>query len=163
LANKHPESEAFYARLDNQEIEYIAIKILPGEHTIGLLNDENSILGAGWGTPEPWGVWTVGKSATLSLPCNSKQFYVDQTNIHLSLFLRPFGTQHIIIEHMGSIVYQGAINGEEVVNFPIPVNNCQANIIEIKINISNPKSPLELGQSVDSRQLGIGLTKFSIK
>lgn len=163
LAKGSRQKEAFYVHLDKKTSSEIFVSLEPGEYLIGQSKEGNQILRSGWSTPEAWGVWSDGRVSNLSLPCNSAQFYFNQAKIDIGLHLQPFGSQTISIDHNGFIVYEGSINELSIVNFTADVGRCRKNRIDFSVNISNPKSPFELGQSADARKLGVGLTKFVIK
>lgn len=163
LATGSRQKEAFYVHLDKKKFSEIFISLTPGKYLIGQSKEGNHILKSGWSTPEAWGVWSDGRVSKFSLPCNSAQFYFNQAKIDIELHLQPFGNQTISIDHNGLIVYEGSINEPSIVNFTADVGRCRKNRIDFSVNIFNPKSPLELGQSKDARKLGVGLTKFVIK
>lgn len=163
LAKDSRKKEAFYVHLDKKTSSEIFALSEPGEYLVGQSKDGNQILRSGWSTPEAWGVWSDGGVSKFSLPCNPAQFYFNQAKIDIELHLQPFGSQTISINHNGLIVYDGSINELSIVNFNADVGRCRKNRIDFSVNISNPKSPFELGQSRDARKLGVGLTKFSIK
>jgi hypothetical protein len=158
----HSGGDAFYIQLEENNTDSFYIELMPGEHLLGSLKNGNIILGSGWGVPESWGVWSASNVAVLYFPCNSKQFYFNKKEILFGFLIQPFGVQNIAIQHMGNTVYQGVVSEKKTINFSVPVNECHDNKIDLVINISNPKSPLELGLSLDARQLGIGLEKFII-
>lgn len=163
LATGSREKEAFYVHLDKKTFSEIFVSLKPGEYLVGQSKEGNQILRSGWSTPEAWGVWSDGRVSKISLPCNPAQFYFNQDEIYIELHLQPFGSRNISIDHNGLIVYEGSINESSIVNFTADVERCRKNSIDFSINIANPKSPFELGQSADTRKLGVGLTKFVIK
>lgn len=162
LAVNNRVKDAFYVHINNKMLADIYLSLKPGEYLVGQSKYGSQILSSGWSSPEPWGVWSDGKAAKISFPCNSRQFYFNRSTLQVGLFIHPFASQDITIEHNGTTVYQSSITEGENIRFPVSVEECKKNSIDLVINIPSPKSPLELGQSTDARKLGIGLTKFTL-
>ena len=117
----------------------------------------NVYLRYGWSVPENWGIWSDGPIATISFPCNAKQFYFDKENIIVNLGLQPFGKQNLTVENDGVVVFKGTLDTAKSISFTGVVGHCKQDTIDFKIRISDPKSPFKLGQSSDDRKLGVGV------
>jgi len=163
LSNENLSKIPFYGYLDKKSSSEILLSFKPGDYLVGQSKNGNQILRSGWSTPEAWGVWSNGNVSKISLPCNASQFYYRQSKINISLHLQPFGNQNISIFRNGLMAYEGSLSDFKIINFSADVEGCRNSTIDISINISNPKSPFELGQSPDARKLGLGLTKFELR
>lgn len=163
VVNKRSELESFYYILTKEEHSKSRLSLTPGGYTVGAKGNGNFILGSGWSVLENWGVWSTGVEVGLNLPCNSNQFYYNHKKIFLSLFFSPFGEQDITIEHMERSLYEGKITAGKQVQLELSPYYCNSESIDIDVFISEPKSPMELGQSSDVRKLGVALTRFELR
>ncbi|OVZ83532.1 hypothetical protein CBW54_16000 [Yersinia kristensenii] len=153
-----------YVNLSEDDIRNAKITILPKKYNSGTLGDGDFILGNGWGQRESWGVWSEGNIATIYIPCQDKQFFSKSKKLTLSLTVQSFSTQNIKFSANRNILWQGDILGSPTnISFPISLDMCKNDELNIIIDISNPVSPKELGLSEDTRKLGIGLISFEIK
>lgn len=142
-------------------------KLFPSEHQTSidfssLATDPRRHLLSGWSFSEPWGVWSDGCSAKVSIeaPKNSRgdlcmiiafHAFVTERNPELAI------TIHVDMQPVDRVI---CCFGQEyhirAYIFPAEqlVNNKN---IGITFVISEPKSPMELGVSIDTRRLGVGL------
>lgn len=155
--------DEFYIRLSDGQLDSLKFVVSPGLNKVGTYGNGNYILGAGWSLPEEWGVWSERKRVKILLPCNSSQFYFKHEKIYLTLKLQPFGSQKIKVLQSGDSLLDYELNKLDEVAFSGLVNGCREKLISFDIEISNPKSPRELGQSSDARKLGVSLIEFTIK
>ena len=79
------------------------------------------------------------------------------------MLIAPFGVQEITIRQGNYVLYQGKVSGEKLLKFELRPEECNSSIINIDIEIKSPRSPLELGQSGDSRKLGIAFLRFDLQ
>jgi hypothetical protein len=115
----------------------------------------------GWGMPEQWGTWSIGKHAHLGLAT----LPAAAGPIHVELFLRAFlHPKHPRIEvefwvngsKVKALTFKNA--SPNLYRLEIPRGSYGADgTIDLEFRIANPRSPLELGASADTRLLGIGL------
>ncbi|MGT3241548.1 hypothetical protein ACVSUJ_02930 [Yersinia enterocolitica] len=153
-----------YINLSQEDIKNSRIKILPKKYNSGMEGDGGFILRSNWGQREIWGVWSEGNIVTLSIPCGNEQFFSENGEFTLSLKLQSFSNQKVKFFTKGHTLWQGEILGKPTdISFSVPSDTCQKNEVLISIDISNPKSPQELGLLNDRRKLGIGLISFEIK
>lgn len=110
---------------------------------------------SGVSKPEVEFTWTEGKHVHLS-------FKVDPRSNHLKAILKqkgPFNVeQQIVITANGVKVYDELIKDDSDITFNI--NNANNGIVDIMIEIPDACSPKEIGQSEDSRLLGLRLESF---
>ena len=111
-----------------------------------------------WGLFEDWGIWTVGESATLTLPCPG-------TGVNFSGFeieVKPFVTDahpevSAAIEVDGQPVWSGSLESEQTIQFSVPSIACrQQDYLAMRITVDSPRSRADLGISGDKRKLGLG-------
>lgn len=152
-----------FIRLDDIQQSQALLTLNPMTYEIGLSGSGNFALASGWYSPEAWGVWSRKETASLSIPCNSQQYYAKKEKLELILSLRGFGEKRVSMEQNNSIIFQGLISAQQDIPLTVTTNSCNSNSITININIENPTSPAELGQSDDSRKLGVGLSSFTLK
>jgi len=149
---------AFYIILPESKLEDSQLVVPQGSFlSFGVGKMGNVYLRDGWSTPENWGIWSDSRIATISFPCNAKQFYFNKESIVVNLKLQPFGKQNITVENDGAVVYEGTLDTAKTISFTGAVGYCKQYAIDFKIRISDPKSPFELGQSDDNRKLGVGI------
>lgn len=139
-------------------------EILPKRYKLGTSKENgNFILEKGWSKPEEWGVWSQEKTVSLLIPCDETQFFALEDKFMLSMIARSFGKQYIKISGGEGVLWEGSIMGDNnSIIVSVPSVNCVDDVTRLTIKISNPLSPLELGQSSDTRKLGIGLEEFQI-
>lgn len=113
-----------------------------------------AMLGSGWSTPEPWGVWTDGPEAILQLPAD-----VPGTIELQGIAFVPKGPVHLRV----------TVDEDPVMCVEIADDRLQSIVIEIARSSTRPPrmirlelpdaiSPLAAGISPDARELGFGLT-----
>jgi hypothetical protein len=162
LINDHSGVRPFYTWLNNDEIFSLLLRLSPGVYGVGQGRNGNFIMGPGWSGLEDFWVWSDGREAKLSLPCNSQQFYYGRDRLSLRLVVRPFGKQYLTVKHQGRVVYRDTVSSESEINIDLKPGTCKSSSIDLEFYIANPRSPLELGQSDDIRKLGIALLRYSL-
>ena len=115
-------------------------------------------LGGGWSVPENWGVWSLDKRASLTLPLPA------QTPKKLIIDTQAFigGTQ---TSQLVDIVINGVPQTQAILNkrfgnqIEIPINPAIVNSGPLKLGLQFPTaiSPKALGIGIDERPLAIGL------
>jgi hypothetical protein len=120
----------------------------------------------GWGETEAWGAWTIGPRAELMLHFDAKP---KPRLLILRALVKPFLVENhrqlnVRIWAAGRLVAQWVfhLNDSEPRwrNAPIPMPRKLP--LHIAFEIDAPKSPLELGASKDSRELGLGISKLIV-
>ena len=118
---------------------------------------------SGWSQPESSHTWTNGNEAILSVNVNNSK----NKNLKLRLKASPFLGGKLKQQEVG--VY---VNETKVAHWSITKNDWYEAVIPttvnnngklmIKFTISDPTSPKEVGQSQDSRKLGIAVKEMLI-
>lgn len=124
-------------------------------------------LGEGWGSIEPWGVWSVGNTAAVHIKLNNTNDA--KVEFTLNAFLagkhpevtvtpilagKPLAPFKIDASRPLPIVW--------TVNIPHAFLKSHEGLLDIEFRISSPASPAELGLSADGRKLGIGLVAMKV-
>jgi hypothetical protein len=117
----------------------------------------------GWGEPEPWGTWSVESSATLRLKVEG----VQQGNLRLGLGYRAFVTERnpsldVRCRSGGGVVATWRCAAWSGVAELSLSDSAGDGLIELDFEMSEPRSPAELGLSADRRTLGLGLEWLSL-
>jgi hypothetical protein len=115
-------------------------------------------LGGGWSVPENWGVWSLDKKATITLPLPAvtpKRLVIDA-----QAFIGGTHTSQLI-----DIAINGVPQAQVILNkrfgnqIEIPLNSSMMNSGPLKLELQFPTaiSPKALGIGIDERPLAIGL------
>jgi hypothetical protein len=126
-------------------------------------------LGRGWSETEPWGVWSVGPQAELSIPIRERVEGDVTISIEARAYLVPSRAddQLVIVEANGAEVARLQYAGRDsqratrVISVPKAVA-ARGSPMRITFKISTPRSPAELGVGRDTRALGIGLQTLTL-
>jgi hypothetical protein len=117
------------------------------------------LLGPGWSNPEPWGTWSNGSRAEITLPCK-----IGNENVQtVKIFLNAFGKQLVSIraKESDSVAITRTIEGSnQLISLKLSQNSCVNSKYILIWDLPNAKSPLSLGLSPDSRILGVGLIQM---
>lgn len=124
---------------------------------------------AGWGDPEPWGVWTVGRHASLRpmpVPRAADSDFVLDADVRA--FLPGQGKmQRVSVYANGTVVAQWTFSeadSERALTVRIPKSVMTGHsALFLSFDISDPASPASLGLSADRRALGFGIKRLTIK
>lgn len=122
-----------------------------------------SMLVSGWAVVEPWGVWTDGPRAVLRVPL--PETVVAQFDVMLQGRVLKRDRQSVKATLNGQPAGSWELPNTEVFVFhlTVPVDVSQrGGMLTITLDIADTRSPQELGQSTDSRHLGVGLTTIRI-
>ncbi|MQT47215.1 hypothetical protein GHO40_10805 [Pseudomonas helleri] len=157
-----PLTDTFY-NLSDSQYDQLMPKVTPGKYSLATSGNGLFALTSGWWTPENWGVWTVGRTATLTLPCTASQYYADQDKIDMTLSLHGFGRQKVTITQDRKELFDGHIEAQGDLPLRVNIDKCSSSRILIKIAIKDPVAPSDVMQSEDRRKLGIGVYSFTLK
>lgn len=118
---------------------------------------------SGWSNTENNYTWTEGNEAVLSL----KNIYTKNNNIKIKLNAFPYlgaklKQQKVDLFVDGIQVAKWNVTKDDWYEATIPKNTKNDGKLKIKIKISDPISPKEVGQSRDSRKLGIAVKQLVI-
>lgn len=117
----------------------------------------------GWSQPEQWGTWSTGSAAEIRVPVPASR---QPFSIELEVIgFHPPGSDPVAVtvrlgDEAPSRYSIGAQDATIRVDVPESLADTQSPI-RIGFEIANPRSPRELGLSVDGRPLGIGLKKIT--
>jgi hypothetical protein len=121
------------------------------------------LLNSGWSSLESQFVWSVGPEAVILLPVGKG--FTGAATLDVAAFLPIPGThQNIQISHGDAPTIRHELttdNPRQLVTFPI--KNADRDVIDIRIAITTPKSPKELGLSDDPREIGIALYGIEVE
>jgi len=126
------------------------------------------VAGEGWSEPEDWGTWSLGRRSVLEIPLAA-----DATaNLRLSVKGKFFVSEkhprvvvHISANGVALETVEGTIVKSEIdqlLDLPPDVFAATPRRLEIAIAIDDPASPLALGLSSDSREIGFGLKSMKL-
>jgi radical SAM protein with 4Fe4S-binding SPASM domain len=122
----------------------------------------------GWADPEPWGVWTDGKTAVLNLDVQA----VPSADLELKVLCFAVGTADhappsVVLEANGRQIDRWRFSHPENVGVlswktaTVPVDAFNGSRLELYLHIEHPLCPLIWGGG-DGRQLGIGVATLSL-
>jgi hypothetical protein len=123
----------------------------------------------GWSTPEKWGTWTDGNVAFALLPLTNSpkkdlKLLIDGhaflTDEHTSQEVDILVNNHTVATLKYDLQSTNKVRAVKISKTLALEKNGE---LLIKFNIKNPKSPLELGLSGDSRKLGLGIVSLELK
>jgi hypothetical protein len=130
----------------------------------GLSGNDVQYLDGGWSGAEKGYRWTDGDNAQLSMLINQKKAFVLTANV--AGYIRkdhPEVRVDVLVEKI--LVGQWTISSDPFKNYTV---NIPANVLpengklDLEFVIHNPISPLKLGESSDSRNLGLAVRNISI-
>jgi hypothetical protein len=124
-------------------------------------NADAAYLGSGWSSPEPWGVWSDGKVATLRVPVPAGAG--DARLRVLAHAISASGRQDVRVTVAGREVAAWSFasrQADEAREATIPAALLpEGREVEIAFEIARPGPPADSG---DSRDLGLGLVDFEL-
>ena len=162
IAAKAPQQFA-YVYLSDAQAMAMRMTMSREPYKVGLADPGGVVLGRGWSSREPWGVWSLGKRSELNFPCSGKQFYRTDAPFDVALKLEPFAQQGLVVRAGKQVLWQGpVVAGGPPIRFSIPPDNCRAGVSTIELNVSNPTRPSADGKSRDNRELGVAMSGFQI-
>lgn len=121
-----------------------------------------ALLVSGWARPEPWGTWSVGARAVMVWRLGSRPTSGLRMTIDGAVYPKPNdGSQTIWMSANGIDIGRLSWKTEGdycLSSIWIPAEaTSKGQEIELVFTIRRPSSPLERGESDDSRMLGLGL------
>lgn len=120
------------------------------------------VIGKGWSQVEDWGVWSDAEFAEIRFV---KKHKIDNAIIEINPFIYGQLKSQRVIAYLDDIkVYDGTFSSPGKIDFNLNHNKINPDeIVRIKINLPDAKSPAELGLNSDKRSLGIGLLSIEFK
>lgn len=131
--------------------------------------DSRDFIGEGWGETEPWGIWTVGGRAQISLRIGARPNrrlllkvlafgYLPRQDVE-GVKVRVYcGDKRIVDWRLSSAKFDR--NRPEWFLAPLPASECLSAVLNIAFEIEGSRSPHAEGVSQDRRLLGMGLSKL---
>jgi glycosyltransferase involved in cell wall biosynthesis len=132
--------------------------------------DSRGFMGEGWGETEPWGAWTIGGRAQLSLRVGARP--------DGPLFLNAFAHACPARQDKPGLKVRVYCDDETIAEWKfgstadssqprwfsalLPARQHLDEVLELAFEIEGPTSPYAEGLSQDKRLLGIGLYKLSL-
>jgi hypothetical protein len=121
----------------------------------------------GWGDPEPWGAWTIGDKAALTLNFTEPPPHALWLTARLKALIFRRGDRMRVHVHVnGSLLSTWTLGSLRFRQFRarIPAGIIRAGECKIRIDIDTPISPTEhLTDSTDSRRLGVRFHSMMIR
>ncbi|MFB4374689.1 sulfatase-like hydrolase/transferase [Agrobacterium sp. CR_3] len=117
----------------------------------------------GWGEPEPWGVWSTSQSSYVAIRI-AREERPSALNVSMTGFVLPVALpeQIVSIYKNGKYLTEVRFTPEENDrDLSVPVEAGES-IVGLEFRPSNPKSPSDLGLSIDARKLGVGIRSISL-
>lgn len=120
----------------------------------------------GWSQPEPWGTWTDGDRAVLRLPLAQVPRGAVDIALEANAFLGPGHPELRVSMSCGqTVVAEWVIAASDVATYSASIPErltADQGVLTLSLNIENPKSPRELGESSDDRRLGLGVRRLRL-
>lgn len=123
--------------------------------TIGRDEATTLLLGCGWSDPEPWGAWSEGAMAEITLP--SHGFRRVELPGHP---FTPHGSVRVGISLASGPADYYQCSGETQIGIDFPVGDDHRRVASIRLHTPESNSPLDVGASRDPRRLGFGLRQL---
>ena len=134
------------------------------------LNSSNphtsSYLSSGFSTPESWGTWSDGNKAEMKFSIDKpKTKYINVILSTSAWITKGHETFKVTASHKNKIISEYFFTKPDLIDwefsFPAKDLESEKNII-IEFRFTNGTTPLFVGQSADTRTLGLGLHKFQV-
>ena len=123
---------------------------------------------SGWSVTEAWGTWSDGNCSTIlfqTLPEDHNNIeldiegegfvFGDHQELHMNVIVND--------QYIETVIYgkKGVVNNKIKISKEIAFSNNGE--VHVQLQFINPKSPLDLNLSNDSRQLGLGLRSIKLR
>jgi hypothetical protein len=126
-------------------------------------------LRSGWSRRESWGVWSIGRTASLVLPVeNPDPAAAHELRLALVAYVPPEAPERIVSAEIGNVevarwTFSAPRNTyEETIRLP-PGTLEPGEPLRISFRINKPLAPSSLGGSSDNRTIGLGLSWLEIR
>ena len=142
----------------------------PFEHDVAVNFGSGSrgraMLGEGWGEPEEWGTWSIHKHASLHFAIGQRCAVPLQIELHYRSFIEGQRSIDVSCRARGKLISSWTCRvenwrGLQKLDLP-PEAVAPSGIVTLEFDISEPRSPAELGLSPDTRQLGLGIESMTL-
>nr|WP_283832415.1 sulfotransferase domain-containing protein [Bradyrhizobium diazoefficiens] len=136
--------------------------IAAGERvTLGSGGGNSVMLGPGWGEREEWGTWSVGRRALLRLVIPRGSAAPVDIDLGYRSFIEGGRALNVTCRAAGQVISSWTCTpaewrGTRAIHIPPEAVNAEG-IVNLEFEMSEPKSPADLGLGQDTRELGIGI------
>jgi hypothetical protein len=120
---------------------------------------DNGLLLEGWHTLEPWGCWTAGSDATMTLPFEAP--LEGDFAFRINLVPPLLDTAVSLIANGTSLGALDVVDGTNQWLLPRASTDGQT-ALSIVLHVEHPARPADIMQSKDDRLLGVGVRSFSV-
>ena len=122
-------------------------------------------LASGWSTPEVDGVWSDGPSASLMFDLGSPPAADLHFVFSLLVFQHPSGTpREVVIDTMrGQHLHRWKLTSAGDWGVVVPASAWTGSRLHLRFRFDEPRSPSDLGLSIDRRALSIKLQRVCIR
>jgi hypothetical protein len=148
------DSRVFIYKYDPQSLDATRVRFGSGHAT--------RLLGSGWSSPEPWGVWTNARSAHLRLgalaPRSMRKPVLRIAGRAYVSALAPLQRIRVSVDGR-ALAETGVRFPEQQVRIDIPLSprDLTSDYLELSLETPDAVSPNALGNSADTRLLAFGL------
>ena len=128
------------------------------EINFALLGKGQRYLGIGWPTPEPWGTWSNGPSATLdiALPDHQAKFLILKVRALVNV-KQPHQNIDIFIDNRYRTKVKLSKFEDNEIQIPLEPTDWRSPQLKLQLKFQNPASPKSLGMGNDDRIMSVGL------
>jgi hypothetical protein len=135
------------------------VRIVPGiRHAVVPGSSATAWLARGFADSEPWGTWTEGEVADLLIPL-PEGWRGGSIRLELRAFA-PWRHERSVLMRTAEDAFPADIPTEAVRTVYLPVR--QPRLFALRIEISAPTSPRDLGLGQDPRRLGVALLAITL-
>ena len=125
-------------------------------------------LDKGWSAPESWGVWTDRKKARIYIPLAKR---LSGEPLVVSLRGVAFVSSNSPSREIAVSIDRGPVmfvkssfpNNELDLKIPVKAQDTIDRELIVRIEVLNPESPRSVGDSLDGRTIGFGLTDVTLR
>jgi hypothetical protein len=171
---------AQWARINSELIEQfemngVTVIVLPGIKGLKINDKINfnsnlyfierlNYMRLGWSLSEPWGTWSEGNQAELTLELNSGS---NELEFLLNAFIVPnYPEQRVMVKINGEYIKTEVFIKREgnilTLNIPDDIK-AEGGIVKIEFELPDAATPKSLGINEDTRTLAIGLISMEVK
>jgi hypothetical protein len=127
--------------------------------------EADSLIGLGWSTPEPWGRWMLGRTATMVFKVSGHSRRDVRVKLSIVAFIPPSHPhQRIDVLANGELLTQQTVReASSELSLVIPARVVENDgLVRLVFDLPDAISPASLGLSIDQRELSIGVTQLYV-
>jgi hypothetical protein len=162
-----PTNNAVKITFEPGQVQAIALTSgSPTELDLSASGNGAILLGGGWSTAEPWGVWSIALSSELTLPVMGYVRGQLRITVQGQILCPPRTLRTRIQQGSAALIERELSLTNEAFTFdlfPIELRKEKpAEELQVVFSVDRCISPFELGLSEDRRKLGFGLRRIEI-